>query len=108
MLGVLVAWLGAVLSARSLLCGMAVGAALLTAYRILAYTVLRFVAVGGPIACGRASRALVLVRLPSSRSATRPLSRLMRRPETVRTCDRVTGAIFVAFGVGLALSARRP
>ncbi len=40
--------------------------------------------------------------------ATRPISRLLRRPATVRACDRVTGAIFVAFGAGLALSSRRP
>ena len=39
--------------------------------------------------------------------ATRPIAGFLRRPATVRTCDRVTGAIFVAFGVGLALSSRR-
>jgi len=39
--------------------------------------------------------------------ATRPIAGFLRRPTTVRTCDRVTGGIFVAFGVGLALSSRR-
>ena len=39
--------------------------------------------------------------------ATRPLARLLRRPSVVETCDRVTGGMFVAFGVGLALQARR-
>jgi threonine/homoserine/homoserine lactone efflux protein len=39
--------------------------------------------------------------------ATRPLARLLQRPSVVETCDRVTGGMFVAFGVGLALQARR-
>jgi len=73
--------------------------ALLTASQ-LAYTVLRWV--------GAVHALPGLVWFSCLIVATRPLSRLMRRPETARTCDRVTGAIFVAFGVGLALSARRP
>jgi threonine/homoserine/homoserine lactone efflux protein len=40
-------------------------------------------------------------------TATRPLTRFLRRPSVVRTCDRLTGAAFVAFGVGLALQSRR-
>jgi threonine/homoserine/homoserine lactone efflux protein len=40
--------------------------------------------------------------------ATRPIARLLRIPAAVRTCDRVTGAIFVLFGAGLALGSRRP
>jgi len=40
--------------------------------------------------------------------ATRPIAGFLRRPATVRTCDRVTGGIFVAFGVSLALGSRRP
>jgi threonine/homoserine/homoserine lactone efflux protein len=35
--------------------------------------------------------------------ATRPITRFLRRPEVVRGCDRLTGGVFVAFGVGLAL-----
>jgi threonine/homoserine/homoserine lactone efflux protein len=39
--------------------------------------------------------------------ATRPLARLLERPSVVQTCDRLTGGMFVAFGVGLALQSRR-
>ncbi len=39
--------------------------------------------------------------------ATRPISRFLRRPAVVRACDRLTGGMFVAFGVGLALQSRR-
>jgi threonine/homoserine/homoserine lactone efflux protein len=35
---------------------------------------------------------------------TVPLGRFLRRPAVVRTLDRLTGAVFVGFGVGLALS----
>jgi threonine/homoserine/homoserine lactone efflux protein len=35
--------------------------------------------------------------------ATRPIARLLRRPAVVTSVDRVTGGLFVAFGVGLAL-----
>ena len=38
--------------------------------------------------------------------ATRPLARLLERPSVVQTCDRLTGGMFVAFGVGLALQSR--
>lgn len=38
--------------------------------------------------------------------ATRPLASWLRRPRVVATCDRVTGGMFIAFGVGLALQAR--
>lgn len=41
-------------------------------------------------------------------SATRPISRFLRRPAVVRNCDRATGGVFVAFGIGLALGSRRP
>lgn len=40
-------------------------------------------------------------------SATQPISRFLRRPSIVKGCDRVTGGMFVAFGVGLALESRR-
>lgn len=39
--------------------------------------------------------------------ATRPIARVLRFPAAVRTCDRVTGALFLAFGAGLALASRR-
>jgi threonine/homoserine/homoserine lactone efflux protein len=39
--------------------------------------------------------------------ATRPIARFLRKPIVVQTCDRVTGGLFVAFGVGLALQSRR-
>ena len=40
-------------------------------------------------------------------TATRPISRFLRRPMVVRGCDRVTGGVFVAFGIGLAIDSRR-
>lgn len=40
-------------------------------------------------------------------SATRPISRFLRRPSMVKGCDRATGGMFVAFGIGLALESRR-
>lgn len=39
--------------------------------------------------------------------ATRPIARFLRKPAVVRACDRLTGGMFVAFGVGLALQSRR-
>jgi threonine/homoserine/homoserine lactone efflux protein len=38
--------------------------------------------------------------------ATRPLGRALRRPSVVRTLDRLTGIVFVGFGVKLAVSRR--
>ena len=40
-------------------------------------------------------------------AATVPMGRFLRRPAVVRTADRLTGGVFVAFGVKLALS-RQP
>jgi threonine/homoserine/homoserine lactone efflux protein len=40
-------------------------------------------------------------------AATQPIARFLQRPPVVRTCDRVTGGMFVAFGIGLALQSRR-
>jgi threonine/homoserine/homoserine lactone efflux protein len=40
-------------------------------------------------------------------TATRPISAFLRRPVIVRVCDRLTGGVFVAFGLGLALESRR-
>ena len=39
--------------------------------------------------------------------ATRPLARFLAKPPVIQTCDRVTGGMFVAFGIGLALQTRR-
>ena len=39
--------------------------------------------------------------------ATRPVARFLQKPRIVQTCDRLTGGMFVAFGVGLALQAKR-
>jgi len=41
-------------------------------------------------------------------AATRPIAGFLRTPAVVRTCDRLTGAVFIAFGAALALNARRP
>lgn len=41
-------------------------------------------------------------------TATRPIAGFLRSPAVVRTCDRLTGGVFIAFGVGLALESRRP
>jgi len=40
-------------------------------------------------------------------AATQPIARFLRRPAVVQMCDRLTGGMFVAFGVGLALESRR-
>jgi len=40
-------------------------------------------------------------------SATHPLARFLGRTAVVQTMDRLTGGLFLAFGVGLALEARR-
>jgi threonine/homoserine/homoserine lactone efflux protein len=39
--------------------------------------------------------------------ATRPLVRLLRRPALVTGLDRITGGLFIAFGLGLVLESRR-
>jgi len=41
-------------------------------------------------------------------TATRPLARVLQRPRTVQACDRVTGGMFVAFGVSLAAQRSTP
>jgi threonine/homoserine/homoserine lactone efflux protein len=39
--------------------------------------------------------------------ATQPIARFLRRARVVETCDRLTGGVFVAYGLGLALASRR-
>jgi threonine/homoserine/homoserine lactone efflux protein len=41
-------------------------------------------------------------------AATRPIGAFLRRPAIVPACDRLTGGLFIAFGLGLALASRRP
>jgi threonine/homoserine/homoserine lactone efflux protein len=38
--------------------------------------------------------------------ATRPISQFLRRPRTVMICDRITGAVFVSFGLKLVFDSR--
>ncbi len=40
-------------------------------------------------------------------AATVPLGRFLRRPVAIRTLDRITGGVFMAFGVRLATSSTR-
>jgi len=40
-------------------------------------------------------------------AATRPIANFLRRSVIVQACDRLTGTMFVAFGLGLALETRR-
>ena len=39
--------------------------------------------------------------------ATRPLTVFLRRPQVIEACDRLTGGVFMLFGMGLALESRR-
>jgi len=48
--------------------------------------------------------ALSLVWFAALIAVTAPLGRLLRRPRAVRTLDRLTGGVFLAFGAKLALS----
>jgi threonine/homoserine/homoserine lactone efflux protein len=41
-------------------------------------------------------------------AATRPIARFLAKPSVVQLCDRLTGGMFVTFGLGLALDSRRP
>ena len=40
-------------------------------------------------------------------AATRPISQFLHRPAVLEGCDRLTGGLFVLFGLGLALESRR-
>jgi threonine/homoserine/homoserine lactone efflux protein len=39
--------------------------------------------------------------------ATKSIAGFLRRPATVKACDRITGGVFMGFGISLALEARR-
>jgi threonine/homoserine/homoserine lactone efflux protein len=56
---------------------------------------------------GAIHAALGLIWFACLITATHPLARLLARPVVVQTMDRLTGGLFVAFGVGLALESRR-
>jgi threonine/homoserine/homoserine lactone efflux protein len=66
------------------------------------------VAVGGFILLlGAIHAVLGIVWFACLITATQPLARLLRRPRIVTSLDRLTGGLFIAFGLGLALQARR-
>lgn len=72
----------------------------------------QFVPHGAPVALSTFVLACVhvllgLVWFAALIAATRPLGHFLRRPGAVRLLDRLTGAIFVGFGVRLALSSAR-
>jgi len=72
----------------------------------------QFVPHGVPVApfillLGAIHVGLGLIWLACLIAATRPIARLLRRSAVVQTLDRVTGGLFVAFGVGLAVDFRR-
>ena len=50
--------------------------------------------------------ALTLIWFSALVALTVPLGRLLKRPGVVRATDRLTGAVFVAFGARLALAER--
>jgi threonine/homoserine/homoserine lactone efflux protein len=72
----------------------------------------QFVPQGAPVApyillLGAIHAVLGLIWFGCLIAATRPIARFLRKPPVVQTCDRLTGGMFVAFGVGLALQSRR-
>lgn len=40
-------------------------------------------------------------------AATRPIADFLHRPAVIRNCDRLTGGLFMSFGLGLLLESRR-
>ena len=71
----------------------------------------QFVPAGYPVAAYTFGLAMIHVLIGTLWSstmiaATRPLSRWLKRPAVVRTMDRLTGLVFVAFAVRLATSKR--
>jgi threonine/homoserine/homoserine lactone efflux protein len=72
----------------------------------------QFVPQGVPIApyillLGAIHALLGLIWFACLIAATQPIARFLKRPAVVQTCDRLTGGMFVAFGIGLALQSRR-
>lgn len=71
----------------------------------------QFVPTGYPVAAFTFGLAMIHVLIGTLWSstmiaATRPLSRWLQRPAVVRTLDRLTGTVFIAFAVRLATSKR--
>lgn len=71
----------------------------------------QFVPAGYPVAAFTFGLAMIHVLIGTVWSstmiaATRPLSRWLQRPNVVRTMDRLTGMVFIAFAVRLATSKR--
>ena len=72
----------------------------------------QFVPHGAPVAVfivllGLIHAVLGLIWFACLILATRPIAGLLRKPALVCGLDRITGALFVAFGLGLALESRR-
>lgn len=72
----------------------------------------QFVPHGAPVApfillLGAIHVGLGLIWVACLIAATRPIARWLRRPKVAPSLDRVTGGLFVAFGVALALDFRR-
>lgn len=73
----------------------------------------QFVPKGVPVArfmllLGGIHALLGLIWFASLIAATRPISRFLCRPAVLKGCDRLTGGLFLTFGLGLALESRRP
>jgi len=72
----------------------------------------QFVPAGVPVApyvmlLGVIHMALGLIWFTCLIAATRPLARWLQRSAVVTALDRLTGGLFVAFGIGLAVESRR-
>ena len=72
----------------------------------------QFVPHGAPVASfimllGAIHVGLGLVWVACLIAATQPIARWLRRPKVVQNLDRVTGGLFVAFGLALAADIRR-
>jgi threonine/homoserine/homoserine lactone efflux protein len=53
------------------------------------------------------SALLGLIWLACLIAAMGPIASWLRIPVVIQACDRLTGGMFVAFGLGLALDSRR-
>jgi threonine/homoserine/homoserine lactone efflux protein len=68
----------------------------------------QFIPTGVPVApfmvlLGGIHALLGLIWFACLIAATRPISRFLRRPAVLKGCDRLTGGVFVTFGLGLVL-----
>jgi threonine/homoserine/homoserine lactone efflux protein len=72
----------------------------------------QFIPTGVPVApfmvlLGGIHALLGLIWFACLIAATQPISRFLRRPAVLKGCDRLTGGVFVAFGLGLVLKSHR-